>query len=168
MCLLGLSSVLKGQVLSFYPDVGDFNHKHLFNCHITPRASSINQNCFRILFSRNEPFGTFVKSAKLQSYHFVTCYPQFRKERKVIQVTPVQFEKKSAWSYQKLKVLHLDLINVSNQNQNSNLTWYRSLSHQWFLSPLAQQYFFILIVSGYFNTSTLSTSSSSTVFSKLF
>ena len=50
MCLLGLSSVLKGQFLSLYPDVGDFNHKHLFNCHITRRTSSINQKCFRILF----------------------------------------------------------------------------------------------------------------------
>ena len=72
LCLLGLSSVLKGQVLSFYPDVGDFNQKHLFNCHITPRTSSINQKCFRILFCRNEPFGTFVKSAKFQSNQFCT------------------------------------------------------------------------------------------------
>ena len=62
MCLLGLSTVQKGQVfLSFYPDVGDFNHKHLFNCHIIPRTSSINQKCLRILFCCNEPFGTFVK-----------------------------------------------------------------------------------------------------------
>ena len=83
MCLLGLSSVLKGQVLSFYPDVGDFNHKHLFNCHITPRTSSINQKCFRILFCRNEPFGTFVKSAKFQSNQFCTIvtYNSDKKEK---------------------------------------------------------------------------------------
>ena len=82
MCLLGLSSVLKGQVLSFYPDVGDFNHKHLFNCHITPRTSSINQKCFKILFCRNEPFGTFIKSAKFQSNHFVPLLTTIRKRKK--------------------------------------------------------------------------------------
>ena len=82
MCLLGLSSVLKDQVLSFYPDVGDFNHKNLFNCHITPRTSSINQKCFRILFCRNEPFGTFIKSAKFQSNHFVPLLPTIQKRKK--------------------------------------------------------------------------------------
>ena len=43
MCLLGLSSVLKGRILSYYRDVGDVNHKYLFNCNITPRISNINQ-----------------------------------------------------------------------------------------------------------------------------
>ena len=82
MCFLGLSSVLKGQVLSFYPDVGDFNHKHLFNCHITPRTSSINQKCFRILFCCTEPFATFVKSVKFQSNHFVPLLPTIQKRKK--------------------------------------------------------------------------------------
>ena len=82
MCLLGLFSVLKDQVLSFYPDVGDFNHKNLFNCHITPRTSSINQKCFKIFFCRNEPFGTFVKSAKFQSNHFVPLLTTIQKRKK--------------------------------------------------------------------------------------
>ena len=82
MCLLGLSSALKGQVLSFYPDVGDFNHKKLFNCQITPRTSSINQNCFRILFCRNETFGTFVKPVGFQSNHFVTLLFTIQKRKK--------------------------------------------------------------------------------------
>ena len=97
MCLLGLSSVLKGQILSYYPDVGDVNHKYLFNCNITSRTSNVNQKCFRILFCRNEAFGTFSKSAKFQSNHFVPLLPTIQKrKKKVIQVTPVQLQKKFA------------------------------------------------------------------------
>ena len=33
MRLLGLSSVLEGQILFYYPDTGDFNHKHLIVTH---------------------------------------------------------------------------------------------------------------------------------------
>ena len=77
-----VSSVLKGQVLSFYPDVGDFNHKYLFNCHITLRTSSINQKCFRILFCCNEPFGNLVKSAKFHSNHFAPLLPTIQKRKK--------------------------------------------------------------------------------------
>ena len=77
-----VSSVLKGQILSFYPDVGDFNHKYLFNCHITPRTSSINQKGFRILFCRNEPFGTLVKSTKFQSNNFAPFLPTIQKRKK--------------------------------------------------------------------------------------
>ena len=82
MCLLGLSSVLKGQVLSFYPDVGDFNHEHLFKCHITPRTSSINQKCFKILFCRNGLFGHFVKSVKFQSNHLEPLLPTIQKRKR--------------------------------------------------------------------------------------
>ena len=83
MYLLGLSSVLKGQILSFYPDVGDFNHKHLFNCHISLElVACINQRYFRILFCRNESFGTSVKSAKFQSNHFVPLLPTIQKRKK--------------------------------------------------------------------------------------
>ena len=95
MCVLGLSSVLKGQILSYYPDVGDVNHKYLFNCNITPRISNINQKCFRILFCCNEAFGTFFKSAKFQSNHFALLLPTIQK-KKVIQVKPVQLQKRFA------------------------------------------------------------------------
>ena len=82
MCLLELSSVLKGHILSYYPDAGDINHKYLFNCNITPRISNINQNCFRILFCCNEAFDTFFKSAKFQSNCFATLLPTIQKRKK--------------------------------------------------------------------------------------
>ena len=82
MCLLGLSSVLKGQILSYYPDVGDVNHKYLFNSSITPRTSNVNQKCFRTLFCCNEAFGTFFKSAKFQSNYFVPLLPTIQKRKK--------------------------------------------------------------------------------------
>ena len=79
MCLLGLSYVLKDQTLSYYRDV---NHRHLFNCNSTPRTSNIKQKCFRILFYRNEAFGTFVLSANFESNHFVPLLPAIQKTKK--------------------------------------------------------------------------------------
>ena len=90
MCLWELSSVLKGQILSYYHDIDDVNYKHLFNCHITSRTTIIKQKCFRILFCCNEAFGTFIKSAKFQLNHFVPLLPTIQKRKKVIQVTTVQ------------------------------------------------------------------------------
>ena len=46
------------------------------------KNSSINQKCFRILFCHNEPFGTFVKSAKFQSNHFAPLLPTIQKRKK--------------------------------------------------------------------------------------
>ena len=82
MCLLVSYSVLKGHILSYCPDVGDVNHKYLFNCNITKRISNINQKCFRILFCRNEAFRTFFKFANFSQTILYHCYPQFRKEKK--------------------------------------------------------------------------------------
>ena len=116
MCLLGLSSVLKGKILTYYPDISDFNHKHSLNCLITPRTSNINQKCFRILFCRNGAFGAFVKSAKFQSNHFVQLLPTIQKRKKSNPCHTSSTSRKVAWSYWKWKVLHLNLIKVSNQN----------------------------------------------------
>ena len=57
MCLLGLSSVLKGQIL-YYTDVSWYHFKM----------------CLRIFFCCNEAFGTFVfvKSAKFHANYFLT------------------------------------------------------------------------------------------------
>ena len=82
MRLLGLSSVMKGQILSYYSDTGDFNHKNSFNYDITPRISNINQKCFRILICCNEAFSTFVKSSKFQSNHFLPLLPTIQKRKK--------------------------------------------------------------------------------------
>ena len=81
LCLLGLFSVLKGQILSYYPDVSNVSHKHLSNCHIAPRTSNIKQKCFRILICCNEAFSTFFKSAKFQSHHFVSLLPTIQKRK---------------------------------------------------------------------------------------
>ena len=63
MCLLGLSSVLKSQIHSFYPDIGDLMYKQLFNQVIVPFMQNTQQKCFRILFCGIEPFGS--KNRKL-------------------------------------------------------------------------------------------------------
>ena len=94
MCLLGLSSVLKGHILSFYPDVGDFNYKHLFSCHITPRTVVLTKSASEYCFVT---MNHLVLSSSLPNFSQIIlhhCYPQFRKERKVIQVTTVQLQKK--------------------------------------------------------------------------
>ena len=71
MCILGLSSVLKSQIHSFYPDIGDLMCKQLFNQVIVPRIQNTQQKCFRILFCRIEPFGSFCKLQSFQPNHFV-------------------------------------------------------------------------------------------------
>ena len=73
MRLLGLSSVLKGQILSYYPNTGDFNHKNSFNNDITLRIS---------MFCCNEAFGTFIKSSRFQSNHFLPLLPIIQKRKK--------------------------------------------------------------------------------------
>ena len=78
MCLLGLSSVLKSQIHSFYPDIGDLMRKQLFNQVIVPRIQNTQQKCFRILFSRTEPIGSFCKLKFFQPNHFVPLLRLFK------------------------------------------------------------------------------------------
>ena len=78
MCLLGLSSVLKSQIHSFYPDIGDLMCKQLFNQVIVPRIQNTQQKCFRILFCRIEPFGSFCKLQTFQPNHFVPLLRLFK------------------------------------------------------------------------------------------
>ena len=78
MCLLGPSSVLKSQVHSFYPDIGDLMCKQLFNQVIVPRIQNTQQKCFRILFCRIEPFGSFCKLQTFQPNHFVPLLRLFK------------------------------------------------------------------------------------------
>ena len=162
MCLLGLSSVLKGHVLSFYPDVGDFNHKHLFNCHITPRTSSINQKCCRILFCRNEPFGTFVKPVKFQSNHFVPLLPTIQKRKKSNPSHTSLASKKVC-----LKLPEMEsLASRFNKGKQSKLEFKPCLKPL-FVSPMVSQStsstVFLNSDCVRLNTSTLPTSSSSSV-----
>ena len=162
MCLLGLSSALKGQVLSFYPDVGDFNHKHLFNCHITPRTSSINQKCFRILFCRNEPFGTFVKSAKFQSNHFVPLLPTIQKRKKSNPSHTSLASKKVC-----LKLPEMEsLASRFNKGKQSKLEFKPCLKPLFVSSMVSQSTSSTVFLNSdcvRLNTSTLPTSSSSSV-----
>ena len=78
MCLLGLSAILKSQIHSFYPDIGDLMCKQLFNQVIVPRIQNTQQKCFRILFCRIEPFGSFCKLQTFQSNHFVPLLRLFK------------------------------------------------------------------------------------------
>ena len=61
-CFLGLSSVFKSQIHSFYPDIGDLMCKQLFNQVNFPYIQSTQQKCFRILFSRIESFCTIIEA----------------------------------------------------------------------------------------------------------
>lgn len=81
MCLLGLSSVLKGQIFSFFPKFGDTDHRNLFNSHIKPRVTNVQQKCFKILFCRNEVFGDYARSGSFQANHFVPLIPVIRKRK---------------------------------------------------------------------------------------
>ena len=78
MCLLGLSSVLKSQIHSFYPGIGDLMCKQLFNQVIVPRMQNTQQKCFWILFCRIEPFGWFCESQTFQPNHFVPLFKLFK------------------------------------------------------------------------------------------
>ena len=81
ICLLGLFSVLKDQVLTYYHDVVDA----IINIYliVAPLQELIILNkCFRILFRGNESFGTFVKSAKFQSNHFVPLLLTIQERKK--------------------------------------------------------------------------------------
>ena len=81
MCLLRLSSVVKGQILSYYLDVGDVNYKHSFNCITSPRIINILPKYFAILLYRNKKISTFVMPEKIQSNCFYHCYLQFWKKK---------------------------------------------------------------------------------------
>ena len=78
MCLLDLSSVLKSQVHSFYPDIGDLMCKQLCNQVVVPRFQNTQQKCFRTLFCRIEPFGSFCKLQIFQPNHFVPLLRLFK------------------------------------------------------------------------------------------
>lgn len=80
MCLLRLSSVVKDHTLSYYPDAGDVNYKHSFNCNIRPRIINILPKYFPILPYRNEKIGTFVMPEKFPSNRFYHCYLQSPKK----------------------------------------------------------------------------------------
>ena len=75
----GVITTLKGDILSYFLIIDDVNHKGLVDCGMSPRISNIKRHCFRILFSHNETFFTFVKSTKYQSNHFVSLLPTFQK-----------------------------------------------------------------------------------------
>ena len=77
-CLLDLSSLLKSQIHSFYPDIGNLMCKQLFNQVIVPHASNTQQKYFRILFCRIEPFRSFCKLQTFQPNHFVPLLRFFK------------------------------------------------------------------------------------------
>ena len=145
MCLPELSSVLKGQILSYYPDVGDVNHKYLFICNISPRTSNVNQKCFRILFCRNEAFGTFFKSEKFQSNHFVPLLPTIQKRKKS---NPSHTSSASKKIYLKLPKMG-SLASRFEKGKQSKLEFKPCLKPLFVSSKvsLPQQYHLILIVS---------------------
>ena len=78
MCLLGLSSVLKNQIHSFYPDIGDLMCKQLFKQVIVPCFQNTQQKRFRILFCRIVSFSSFWKLQTFQPNHFVSLLRLFK------------------------------------------------------------------------------------------
>ena len=77
MCLVGLFSVLKSQIHSFYPYIENLMCKQLFKQVIVPRIQKTQQKCFRILFCRIEPFGSFYKLQIFQPNHVVLLLTLF-------------------------------------------------------------------------------------------
>ena len=71
MCMLGLSSVIKGKIISHYLDIGDKTCRLLFNQVIFRRIQNSQQKTFNLLFCRCEPLGNFRKFEKFQTNHFV-------------------------------------------------------------------------------------------------
>ena len=71
MCMLGLSSVIKGKIISHYPDIGDAMCRFLLNQVIFPHIQNSQQKTFNLLFCRCEPLGNFRKFEKFQTNHFV-------------------------------------------------------------------------------------------------
>ena len=71
MCMLGLSSAIKGKIISHYPDIGDAMCRVLFDQVIFPRIQNSQQKTFNLLFCRCEPLGNFRKFEKFQTNHFV-------------------------------------------------------------------------------------------------
>ena len=71
MCMLGLSSAIKGKIISHYPDSGDAMYRLLFNQAIFPRIQNSQQKAFNLLFCRCGPLGNFRKFEKFQTNHFV-------------------------------------------------------------------------------------------------
>ena len=80
MCMLGLSSVIKGKIISHYPDIGDAMCRLLFNQVIFPRNQNSQQKSFNFLFCRCEPLGNFRKFEKFQTKHFVPLL-QYRRSK---------------------------------------------------------------------------------------
>ena len=147
MCLLGLSSVLKGQTLSYNPDVVDVNHKYLFNWNMIPRISNINEKYFRILCCRNEAFSTFSSLLKFIQIILYYYYPQFRKEKK-----SNLSQTSSAWKMICLKLPKMEsLASKFNKGKQSRIEFKPCLKHLFASSKvsslLPQKYHFILIVS---------------------
>ena len=71
MCMLGLSSAIKGKIISHYPDFGDAMYRLLVNQVIFPCIQNSQQKTFNFLFCRCEPLGNFRKFEKFQTNHFV-------------------------------------------------------------------------------------------------
>ena len=71
MCMLGLSSAIKGKIISHYPDSGDAMYRLLFNQANFPRSQNSQQKSFNLMFCRCEPLGNFRKFEKFQTNHFV-------------------------------------------------------------------------------------------------
>ena len=80
MCMLALSSAIKGKIISHYPDSGDTMYRLLFNQAIFPRIQNSQQKAFNLLFCRCEPLGNFRKFEKFQANHFLPLLQSRRRK----------------------------------------------------------------------------------------
>ena len=71
MCILGLSSAIKGKIISHYPDSGDAMPRLFFNQDMFPHFKNLQQKIFNLLFCRCEPLGNFRNFGKFQTNRFV-------------------------------------------------------------------------------------------------
>ena len=71
MCMLGLFSAIKENIISHYPNSSDAMYRLRFNRTIFPRIQNSQQKSFNLLFCRCEPVGHFRKFEKFQANHLV-------------------------------------------------------------------------------------------------
>ena len=99
MCMLGLSSAIKGKIISHYPDGGDAMYRGLINQAIFPRIQNSQQKAFNLLFCRCEPLGNFRKFEKSQTNHFV---PLFQCRRSKVNTNSKPSAKKMRMEFPKM------------------------------------------------------------------
>ena len=127
MCMLGLSSAIKGKIISHYPHSCDAIYRLPFNQAIFPCIQNSQQKTFNLLFCRCEPLGNFRKFEKFQTKHFV---PLLQCKRSKVNTNSKPSERKWEWSPLKWISLSPKYLQ-SSLNYNFNLVKSHSAVLNW-------------------------------------